>query len=300
MQYQLYSAPKDFLTGCFTKPDFLPFLNRIKTASDEIKKPFSILVLDLDHFKSYNDNYGHACGDEILKYFSSTLRLCLSTEESYTFRFGGDEFAAVFPEKNAQEVFSIACQIETTIKNRLCLTQGRMIRISFSAGVAMYPADAASAEELLEYADQAMYFSKRNGRGRVTQFNRIGALRLRRFIPLLIIAIAGIFALLYLTHLNQVKRFFNTQTANIKSQAAKIKSMIPKQGQHQEKPVEKKTSPKASIPVSKLDTLYLKSGKICRGTITRDTPATVYLKMKTEFGGDMVIGFSKSEIDRIQ
>ena len=74
---------KDFLTGCLTKESIDSTLDRVRAQSSYGKTPFSVMVIDLDHFKEYNDKYGHMDGDEVLRYFSSTLRLSIRAV-SYT------------------------------------------------------------------------------------------------------------------------------------------------------------------------------------------------------------------------
>src|SRR3989338_1580528 len=110
------------------------------------KKPFSVLILDVDHFKSFNDKYGHLYGDEVLKYFSSSLRLDLEDEENVPFRFGGDEFIMVFPNKTPNDAYHLAIRLRKNIRTRSCLIKGKQVSVTFSGGVASYPADANKIE----------------------------------------------------------------------------------------------------------------------------------------------------------
>src|SRR3989338_2726809 len=99
---------KDTLTNCYATEGFNPFLVQMEAEYVATRVPFSILIMDVDHFKAFNDKHGHLNGDEVLKYFSSALRLDLEDEVNVPFRYGGDEFVVVFPNKSANEAFSLA------------------------------------------------------------------------------------------------------------------------------------------------------------------------------------------------
>jgi len=158
---------RDFLTNCYGREGLIPLLQKMVADFPRTKKPFTVLILDVDHFKSFNDKYGHMNGDEVLKYFSSSMRLDLEDEENRPFRFGGDEFIMVFPSKTAGEAYHLAARLRRNIKTRSCLIKGKQIAISFSGGIASFPHDAKDVDELLEKADKALYRAKREGRNRV-------------------------------------------------------------------------------------------------------------------------------------
>ena len=128
---ELINAKRDFLTNCFTKEELKPFLDKVLFESGAYKKPFSILVIDVDKFKSFNDKYGHLCGDEVLKYFSSTLRLSLEGVQNMPFRFGGDEFVIVFPGATAVETYLHAVRIIKNVKSRHFLLKGSRKEVFF-------------------------------------------------------------------------------------------------------------------------------------------------------------------------
>ena len=178
----------DSLTGCFTRDCLLEFLNHLIIECSLSKKPFSILFIDLDHFKSMNDTYGHYFGDEMLKYFSSSMRLTLASEYmeteviNFIFRYGGDEFIIVLPFKNSQEAANMCRKLIDIIKKRHFLFRGRQFKLSFSSGIASYPNDATEIEELLKKADQALYFSKKHRKGMVTRYSGIGKERFKQVI----------------------------------------------------------------------------------------------------------------------
>ncbi len=189
---------KDFLTNCFMREGLFPFLRKMEEDNRATRKPFSLLVMDVDHFKTFNDKYGHLSGDEVLKYFSSSLRLDLEDEENVPFRFGGDEFIVVFPRKSASEAYRLAARLQKNIKSRSCLIKGRQLKITFSGGIASYPHDARSAEDLLDKADKALYYSKNHGRGRTTKYSEMQAMQLFRILLGIAVVLAGVVSLFVL------------------------------------------------------------------------------------------------------
>lgn len=169
----LYNAKQDFLTNCYTRESINPYLDKLFAENKVYEKEFSIILLDVDHFKSFNDKYGHLYGDEVLKYFSSSIRLGLAQVDSTVFRFGGDEFIIVLPEKNVKDAYKIAVELQNTLKSRPFLLSGKLLRMSFSGGVASCATDGDSPQQLIASADKAMYVSKKRGRARATVYSRI-------------------------------------------------------------------------------------------------------------------------------
>ena len=120
---------KDFLTNCYSREALLPFLRKMEEEYTINKTPFSVLIMDVDSFKSFNDSYGHLTGDEVLKYFSSSMRLDLEDEENFAFRFGGDEFIMVFPRKTPLEALRLGTRLKKNMRTRSCLIKGKQIRV---------------------------------------------------------------------------------------------------------------------------------------------------------------------------
>ncbi len=191
------NASKDFLTNCYTREAFIPFLKKLEEEYLTHKKPFAVLMMDVDHFKFFNDRFGHMVGDEVLKYFSSSLRLDLEDEENVPFRFGGDEFVMVFPNKTSNEALHLAARLRKNIRTRSCLVKGKQISVTFSGGVASYPSDANNIEDVIEKADKALYYSKNHGRGRIIKFNDLAKKEfLQMFLVVTILAsLGGVFYL---------------------------------------------------------------------------------------------------------
>ena len=181
-----HNLKKDFLTNCFVR-DSLPFvLQELQERHAAEQKPFSILIADVDNFKRFNDKYGHICGDEVLKHFSSSLYLDLSQPENLHFRFGGDEFVVVLPEKNAREAMALAEKLRVNLKRREFRFKRRVIPVTFSGGIACFPDDTSDVGQLLEKADKALYLSKKRGRARSTIYSNLRGERVRFFVTSLV------------------------------------------------------------------------------------------------------------------
>lgn len=190
----LDSLQRDHLTGFYMKDRIVPFLEKCAAEYSAHNEPFSVLMVDLDGFKSFNDKHGHACGDEALQYFSSSIRLSLDGQVCVMFRFGGDEFVLAFPGRSPKATYQLAATMEENIKNRPFLFRGREYDMSFSGGIASCPQDGKGAADILEKADKAMYFSKRRGRGRITEYATVRA----EFIASIVRIMSGVAVILFL------------------------------------------------------------------------------------------------------
>ncbi|MFC1699284.1 GGDEF domain-containing protein [Candidatus Omnitrophota bacterium] len=175
---ELKSAQKDFLTGFYNREYLISTLLKKIVDAKMRKEEFSVLLVDIDHFKKINDKYGHLWGDEFLKYVASTLRLSLESK-GLIFRYGGDEFVVIFTTTSPKKAFLLARQFNLVMRSRPFLFNGRLFKLTISCGLASYPEDAQSAEALLAAADRALYFSKRYGRNTTTVASKIGLQRLK-------------------------------------------------------------------------------------------------------------------------
>jgi diguanylate cyclase (GGDEF)-like protein len=278
----LFEGKRDFLTNCFTRDELGSFLDRVFIESRMYNQPVSILLIDVDKFKHFNDKYGHLCGDEILKYFSSTLRLSLDETEHYPFRYGGDEFVIVFPKRDAKETHMYANKFSKNIKNRHFLLKGRLFKMSFSGGIATFPTDADSMDKLLEKADKAMYFSKKHYQGTTTQYNGIAARRLSE------ITVAAAVLLLL------VVLFFGREYI-VKGKIREVRIPGGKKG------LVSVTAPASTIKIKEeqFDTVYLKSGGAIKGIVTRQGPTETEIRLKMDQGEGLLI-FKNSDIQSIE
>lgn len=153
-------AITDGLTGLHNHAHFMERLHA------EIRRgggaPLSLIFLDLDHFKSYNDDFGHPEGDRLLVGFAQIIRRS-AREDDVAARYGGEEFALLLPRTGPEEAVRVAERIRLALEADASYRR----RVTVSAGVAAYPHHAGSAEALLEKADRAVYAAKALGRNRV-------------------------------------------------------------------------------------------------------------------------------------
>ena len=160
-------AIHDGLTQLFTKGYFL---QRLK---DECKRNFrqgevfSLLMLDIDYFKNYNDKFGHTAGDIVLKSLSSSLTDFLKDFNPIIGRFGGEEFCVCLPRVDKARVETIANGLLKKIENTKVILRRVETNITVSIGVASFPSDATGSDELIFKADRAMYEAKQKGRNNV-------------------------------------------------------------------------------------------------------------------------------------
>lgn len=122
-----------------------------------------VMMVDMDRFKEINDTMGHAVGDELLREAAARLSACVRAYDTVA-RLGGDEFAILLPEiRNSDDLGRIAGKLLGAFGERFLL-DGKEVFVSCSIGIAVYPNDSTEADDLVKYADSAMYFAKRSGR----------------------------------------------------------------------------------------------------------------------------------------
>jgi diguanylate cyclase (GGDEF)-like protein/putative nucleotidyltransferase with HDIG domain len=127
--------------------------------------PVTLLLMDVDNFKLFNDTYGHPTGDAVLKMIANTLKSC-SREMDVVGRYGGDEFAAILPETDVRGATNAVRRIRSVMRGQSFLTAGNVrVPLSLSIGVASFPVDASDMNELLFLADSALYEAKHAGGG---------------------------------------------------------------------------------------------------------------------------------------
>jgi len=152
------AAVTDSLTGLANHRQFFRRLEEEIRRAARIGYPVSLLLLDLDHFKRFNDEHGHPAGDQVLRQVSEVLMTQRRATDTCA-RYGGEEFAMIFPGTPAADVDAIA----QNLAHRLRLGTG----LTFSAGIASFPAHATSPADLVEAADAALYRAKEEGRNRI-------------------------------------------------------------------------------------------------------------------------------------
>jgi diguanylate cyclase (GGDEF)-like protein/PAS domain S-box-containing protein len=167
-------AITDHLTGLLNRPGFEAALDRAIRQSAESGGELACLLIDLDRFKPINDNLGHAVGDEVLREIAGRIRAQLREGDKVA-RLGGDEFVVLIPAAKAKKA---ALQISKRIASvcaKPILVGGNRLSLSASIGVALYPAQATTAAELLQKSDLAMYARKHNGKNGTKLFDPVMA-----------------------------------------------------------------------------------------------------------------------------
>ena len=161
-----FRASHDTLTGVSNRAVILETLRREQSRQQREGGSFGIIMVDLDHFKSVNDTYGHLCGDAVLQETAKIMQASLRPYDVVG-RYGGEEFLIVVPRSDAPSAQRVAERIRKAIAATPILTPAGEIRVTASFGVAAN-ADASSMESqhLLQRADDALYRAKQNGRNR--------------------------------------------------------------------------------------------------------------------------------------
>jgi len=161
-------AMTDPLTGAYNRRYFEAVLIQHVHSAHRRSAPLSLLMLDLDLFKGFNDTHGHQAGDALLEVFGHVAKDTLRGEDLFA-RYGGEEFVALLPDTNKEASRLIAERIRERVRNMFVpnLAHLHPPLISVSIGVSAYPDDGATGEELLQSADRALYRAKDAGRDRV-------------------------------------------------------------------------------------------------------------------------------------
>jgi len=160
---------RDELTQVYNRRHFQEALPLEIKRAERFQKSFSLLMIDIDYFKKWNDTYGHLAGDACLKEFVSLIQSKIR-EVDFFARFGGEEFVLILPDTPKKEATHVAEKIRTLVKEHRFLMEGIVDEIpvlTISIGVAAYPEDGLAMEELIDSADVALYRAKQEGRDRV-------------------------------------------------------------------------------------------------------------------------------------
>ncbi len=162
---------RDAKTGLYNHNFFVNRVNEELARSRRTQASFALIILDIDHFKDFNDTYGHLAGDEVIIHLAEVLKGTVR-EEDILSRFGGEEFTVLLPDTNRKQVLMAAERVRTGIEVMEVPWESQTLRVTVSLGVSVHvPGENISEKSLLERADEALYKSKKNGRNRITLFH---------------------------------------------------------------------------------------------------------------------------------
>lgn len=166
-----YDATIDPLTGFYNRRWLSKMLERLihRCQGKENGRPLSIIMMDLDHFKKFNDTYGHLAGDQALNTVAKSLREHLRPEDTIT-RYGGEEFLAVLPGTDLQEAVQVAERLREAVEETelFSVEEESLLPLTLSLGIAQMQ-DGDDDKSLINSADKALYRAKHNGRNQVSK-----------------------------------------------------------------------------------------------------------------------------------
>lgn len=156
----------DGLTHVYNRRYLQEFLEREVARAKRHERPLSVVLFDLDRFKTVNDEFGHLVGDNVLREFADIVKRCVRREEVFG-RYGGEEFCAVLPETQLEGAAALAERVRALVEQKNFHFAGLDVPVTVSAGVASLTSSIAGWAELVEAADKKMYEAKTSGRNRV-------------------------------------------------------------------------------------------------------------------------------------
>jgi diguanylate cyclase (GGDEF)-like protein len=158
-------AIRDSVTGLYVQRYFRERLLEEHRRSLLTNAPLTLLMCDLDRFKSYNDRYGHAVGDLILKKSATLIKK--TAKDGFVARYGGEEFAVLAPKHDLEAGHKLAETVREAIASMELSVRREVIPLTISIGVAAFPLDTLDSEELIHIADKRLYRAKEAGRNQV-------------------------------------------------------------------------------------------------------------------------------------
>jgi diguanylate cyclase (GGDEF)-like protein len=160
-------AIRDPLTGLYNRRYLEETMDREIHRSRRLKAPLGVVMMDLDHFKDFNDSFGHGAGDALLSALAHVITAGIRTED-IACRYGGEEFLLVIPGASLATALERAEKVRQAVKALQVKYQGRFLKsTTISLGVAIFPDHGQTAEEVITAADAALYRAKQAGRDRV-------------------------------------------------------------------------------------------------------------------------------------
>lgn len=169
-EYTYKLATTDGLTGLYNHRFFQEKLKENMAKASRTRSQFSMILIDIDYFKKFNDTYGHQAGDEVLRQTAQTLKKAVKPTDLVA-RYGGEEMVILLDGADLENASVIARRVcKTMADKQFELAQGLVVNVTISLGVATYPIHGKTSTDLIEFADRGLYNAKKNGR------NQLGAL----------------------------------------------------------------------------------------------------------------------------
>lgn len=166
-EYTYKLATTDGLTELYNHRFFQEKMKLYIDLYQKNKQPFSLILIDIDFFKKFNDNYGHQAGDAVLKEVAKTLKANVRSQDIVC-RYGGEEMAIILINTPNDEAIKVAQKVCDSVANKKFeLSSELTVNVTISLGVSSYPNHGKNSTELIEHADKGLYFAKENGRNQV-------------------------------------------------------------------------------------------------------------------------------------
>lgn len=168
----------DALTKIYNRKSFDLGINQAVTHADNRGEPLSLLLMDIDHFKVFNDDFGHQVGDQVLRFVATTLNATIG-DDNMAARYGGEEFAAILPGTNLLNATIVAESVRKAVQAKKLLkrsTNEKLGRVTVSIGISTYRGTADTVSTLIERADKCLYGAKHCGRNNVMNEDRLAAI----------------------------------------------------------------------------------------------------------------------------
>lgn len=164
----------DRMTGLFNRGYFDERVLEEVSRANRYNRPLTLVMMDIDHFKTFNDSHGHSAGDEALRILASIMRTSFR-QSDITARYGGEEFVVILPETDATVAAEKVEKLRQLIESTPIPVSGNGVveRLTISAGLACFPEDGPKANQILEAADRRLFEAKRQGRNRIVSKERV-------------------------------------------------------------------------------------------------------------------------------
>jgi diguanylate cyclase (GGDEF)-like protein len=159
----------DSLTGLYNRKHLMETLDKETSRCQRYKRPLAILMIDIDHFKRYNDTFGHLAGDGALKRMAKIFRDSVRAVD-YSARYGGEEFLIILPETSKHEAAKAAERIRRCVEEDSLAEGDKARATTVSIGVAIFPEHGDDIQTLIKNADAALYDAKKGGRNQVVTY----------------------------------------------------------------------------------------------------------------------------------